>query len=191
MGRTLGVACLLLLLISVAACRRETVESKPAQSQVRPAASVKELAISDQNESVLKHLEDYPALEVLSMECLESLQSLPDSIGDLPKLRELRIDNGNGCVMNPSLPESFGNLHSLETLVLYGAQDPRFGDESGPQPQERHPFPKSMSQLKNLTYIDLGRNGFEEVPSFVGDLSNLRELGLGWNNLQRAANIPR
>jgi len=38
-----------------------------------------------------------------------------------------------------------------------------------------------MSQLKNLTYLDLGRNGLEEIPAFVQDLPKLRELGFGWN----------
>ena len=80
--------------------------------------------------------------------------------------------------MNPVLPESIGNLQSLEKLVLYGAQDPR---DPGAQPRERHKFPPSMSQLKNLTYLDLGRNGLNEIPSFVQDLPNLRELRFKWN----------
>jgi len=80
--------------------------------------------------------------------------------------------------MNPILPETIGNLRSLEKLVLYGAQDPR---EPGPRPSERHNFPHSMSQLKNLIYLDLGRNGLEEIPTFVQDLPKLRELGFQWN----------
>jgi len=78
----------------------------------------------------------------------------------------------------PGLPESIGNLRSLEKLVLYGAQDPR---GPGPQPIERHPFPRSMSQLKNLTYLDLGRNGLDEIPIFVKDLPRLREFRFAWN----------
>jgi Leucine-rich repeat (LRR) protein len=38
-----------------------------------------------------------------------------------------------------------------------------------------------MSQLKNLVYLDLGRNGLEEIPSFVKDLPKLRELRFEWN----------
>jgi len=167
--------CILLLPLSVLSTHLQAV----------PSASIKALAISEQNASVLEHLQDYPDLEVLSMSCLESLKSLPESMNTLRKLRELRIDNGNGCAMNPVLPEFIGNLRSLEKLVLFGAQDPRsVGDEQGPQPGERHKFPQSMSQLKNLTYLDLGRNGFEDVPAFVKDLPNLRELGLGWNELK-------
>jgi Leucine-rich repeat (LRR) protein len=38
-----------------------------------------------------------------------------------------------------------------------------------------------MSQLKNLMYLDLGRNGLEEIPPFVKDLPRLRELRFQWN----------
>jgi hypothetical protein len=72
--------------------------------------SVRVLEISRQNASFLKQIGNYPDLEVLSISCLESLQALPDSVGKLAKLRELRIDNGNGGAMNPVLPESIGNL---------------------------------------------------------------------------------
>jgi len=51
----------------------------------------------------------------------------------------------------------------------------------GPQPSKRHKFPESMSQLKNLVYLDLGRNGLEEIPSFVKDLPRLKELRFQWN----------
>ena len=142
------------------------------------ASSTKRLDISPQNARLLNRLANYPDLEVLSISCLEDLKALPDSIGTLSKLRELIIDNGNGCAMNPVLPESIGNLHSLQKLVLYGAQVP---SGPGPQPHQRHPFPQSMSQLKNLTYLDLGRNGLDEIPSFVKDLPNLREFRFAWN----------
>jgi Leucine-rich repeat (LRR) protein len=142
------------------------------------APSAKVLKISQHNASLLNHIGSYSDLEVLSISCLESLKALPDSIGQLTKLKELKIDNGNGCTMNPVLPESIGNLRSLEKLVLYGAQDPR---DPGRQPGERHKFPQSMTQLKNLTSLDLGRNGLDEIPAFVQDLPKLKELGFQWN----------
>jgi Leucine-rich repeat (LRR) protein len=146
------------------------------------AASGKTLEISEKNATLLDHIGDYSDLEVLSISCLESLQSLPDSIGKLTRLKELRIDSGNGCSMNPLLPETIGNLRSLERLILYGAQDPRtVGHHRGPQPVNRHKFPHSMSQLKNVVYLDLGRNGLEEIPSFVKDLPKLRELRFEFN----------
>ena len=149
---------------------------------IAQAEKVLEISEEKRNANLLDNLGNYPDLEVLSISCLETLQSLPESIGKLHKLNELKIDNGNGCAMNPVLPESIGDLQSLEKLVLYGAQDTRgVGKHKGPQPGERHEFPNSMSRLKNLKYLDLGRNGFERIPPFVGELSNLRELGFEWN----------
>lgn len=146
-----------------------------------PAESGTRLSISRENAQLLEDIGSHPDLEVLSISCLEKLQSLPDSIGELTRLKELVMDNGNGCAMNPVLPEAIGNLRSLEKLVLYGAQDP---GKAGRQHQQYHPFPHSMSQLKNVTYLDLGRNGFQDIPGFVNDLSKLRELGFAWNRLK-------
>jgi Leucine-rich repeat (LRR) protein len=152
-----------------------------------PATKV--LEVTQKNAHLLDQLEKYPDLEVLKIACIEKLRSLPDSIGNLTKLKELIIDNGNGCAMNPLLPGSIGKLRSLEKLVLYGAQDPRgVGKKRGQEPAERHKFPDSMSQLKNLTYLDLGRNGLEQIPEFVKDLPNLKELGFAWN--MKLKNIP-
>jgi Leucine-rich repeat (LRR) protein len=157
-------------------CAVLTAQSTPNPSQVTS------LTVGEQNAVLLKQLKEYPNLEVLSIRCVEALQALPDDIGQLRKLRELDMNNGNGCAMNPKLPESIGNLQNLQKLDLYGAQDPR----NGPQPKQRHEFPKSMSQLKSLTYLDLGRNGLEEIPDFVKELKNLKEFGFAWNINVRA-----
>lgn len=161
--------------------------SSPLLSAAQPSPAT--LEISSSNAYLLDQLERYPDLKVLKISCLEKLHSLPNSIGKLSKLNELIIDNGNGCSMNPSLPESIGELHSLRKLVLFGAQDPRgVGKATGPQPAVRHKFPTTMSQLKNLIYLDLGRNGLEEIPEFVKDLPHLQELGFAWN--MRLKKIP-
>ena len=57
-------------------------------------------------------------LEVFSFGCLEQLETLPDEIGNLRKLEELIIDNGNGCSMNVRLPDSIGKLENLRVLKL-------------------------------------------------------------------------
>ncbi|MGB7154789.1 MAG: leucine-rich repeat domain-containing protein [Candidatus Acidiferrales bacterium] len=156
----------------------------------RASSSVKVLKISEKNAGLLDKLESYPDLESLSIKCVAALKVRPDSIGKLTRLRELIIDNGNGCAMNPVLPESIGNLYSLEKLVLYGAQDPSsVGDEPNPQPHQRHKFPGAMSQLKNLVYLDLGRNGLTEIPSFVGDLPKLGELRFQFNALKELSPV--
>jgi len=147
--------------------------------------AVKSLEINDKNARRLDNIGSYPELETLHIRCLEDLRALPESIGQLSKLKELDINNGNGCSMNPVLPESIGNLTSLEKLVLFGAQDPRAVDESDPVPRERHKFPAGMSRLKNLVYLDLGRNGLDEIPVFVKDLPRLQHLGFAWNGAKK------
>jgi Leucine-rich repeat (LRR) protein len=163
---------------------------KIVTAQTPNPSRITTLTIREENASLLKKLKEYQNLEVLSITCVESLQALPDDIGQLKKLRELSMNNGNGCAMNPKLPESIGSLHALEKLDLYGAQDPRpVGKHYGPQPTQRQEFPESMSQLQALTYLDLGRNGLEEIPAFVKNLIHLKELGFGWN--MKVRNLPR
>jgi Leucine-rich repeat (LRR) protein len=145
------------------------------------AAPITELHIDGSNAAALDKLEEYPALTRLTISCLEELKELPASVGTLKQLRELIIDNGNGCQMNPLLPESLGDLTALQTLRLYGAQDPGRPGRAPPGP--RHPFPRAMSRLVKLESLDLGRNSLTEVPTFVKDLRQLQALSLQWNRL--------
>ena len=39
--------------------------------------------------------------------------------------------------------------------------------DATPQPTQRHDFPKSMSQLTALTYVDLSSSGLDQIPAFV------------------------
>jgi hypothetical protein len=158
----------------------------PAFLLVTPAStgtSGKTMEISEKNVATLAHIGDYSDLKVLLIGCFEDLQSLPEAIGMLTGLEELTVayGHGNGCSMNPVLPETIGNLRSLRRLVLFGAQDPRFHVHEA---AERHKFPRSMSQLKNITYLDLGGNGLKEIPEFVKDLPKLREIGFEFNELR-------
>ncbi len=197
--RYLRHVAFLLLVITGSGCGKNNSNPAPSQSvqqksgnqaispaQQIPAHPEKKLEITDQNSSILDQLGEYTDLEELSISCVEGLKALSDSIGKLTKLKVLNMNNGNGCAMNPVLPESIGNLHSLERLDLYGAQDIT---NAGPQPGERHEFPHGMSQLPRLVYLDLGRNGLEEIPSFVKDLPNLQEFRFEYS--MHLKEIPR
>lgn len=113
-------------------------------------------------------------LEVFSFGCLEKLTTLPESIGSLTKMRELIIDNGNGCAMSVAIPASIGKLQNLRVLRLYGAIE------------SAKPLPATIGNLTNLEVLDLGRNGLTSVPPSVGKLSNLKTLRLDYNALKAA-----
>ena len=149
---------------------------------------VKRLAIQSA-EPGMKHL---PArlgslvnLEVLEISCLEQLEDLPEEIGELRKLEELIIDNGNGCSMNVSLPRSIGQLGNLRVLRLYGALDPReIGLEKSARRAKSKSLPETLSNLRKLEELDLGRNGLRSIPPQIASLRRLKRLGLDYNNLR-------
>ena len=124
-------------------------------------------------------------LEALEISCLEKLDDLPEEIGKLTKLRELIIDNGNGCQMNVSLPRSIGQLQNLRVLRLYGALDPRdLGSDQPVPPSKIKTLPETVAQLRNLEELDLGRNGLRTVPPQIASLAKLKRLSLDYNDLR-------
>lgn len=149
---------------------------------------VKKLVLQSEDQE-MKHL---PArlgtlvnLESLEMACLEKLEDLPEEIGALGKLRELVIDNGNGCSMNVQLPRSVGRLENLRVLRLYGALDGRdIGAEEGAAAPVSKPLPETLANLSKLEELDLGRNGLAAVPTQVGELRGLKKLGLAYNDIR-------
>src|SRR5713101_7237239 len=111
----------------------------------------------------------------LDISCLENLEDLPSEIGHLKKLEKLIIDNGNGCLMNISLPESIGNLSNLKVLRLYGAIDSREIGSDKPTPRSKvKNLPGTIGKLQNLEVLDLGRNGIKGIPSQIASLQNLK-----------------
>jgi Leucine-rich repeat (LRR) protein len=137
---------------------------------------MKELSILQKPE-LLTTIKNHPNLQKLTIQCLENLKELPQDIGFLTELKELNMDGGNGCVMNAKLPESVGSLSKLEILNLFGAQDPE-GNES-----LRVSLPESLANLDKLHELDLGRNGYVEVPFVTSKIKNLSILKLNFNDL--------
>ncbi|HVF45841.1 MAG TPA: hypothetical protein VM936_22625 [Pyrinomonadaceae bacterium] len=154
----------------------------------RAPARVKRLVLQSEDQES-KHLPgrlgELVNLEVLEIACLERLEDLPEEIGELRKLRELVIDNGNGCSMNVRLPSSVGRLESLRILRLYGALDGRDLDaEGGAATPASKPLPETLGNLARLEELDLGRNGLTAVPPQVASLRGLKKLGLDYNDIR-------
>lgn len=120
----------------------------------------------------------------LDISCLENLEDLPSEIGNLEKLEKLIIDNGNGCQMNISLPESIGNLSNLKVLKLYGALDPTPADTNEPIPPSKvKSLPGTIGKLQNLEELDVGRNRMKTIPSQIASLQKLKRLALDFNEI--------
>ena len=121
----------------------------------------------------------------LDISCLENLEDLPSEIGNLKKLEKLVIDNGNGCQMNISVPESIGNLSNLKVLRLYGALDPTdLSDTNKPIPPSKvKSLPGTIGKLQNLEELDLGRNRIKSIPSQIASLQKLKRLALDHNDI--------
>ena len=120
----------------------------------------------------------------LDISCLENLEDLPSEIGNVKKLEKLIIDNGNGCQMNISVPESIGNLSNLKVLNLYGALDPTPSDTNKPiQASKVKSLPGTIGKLQNLEELDLGRNRIKSIPSQIASLQKLKRLALDHNDI--------
>lgn len=180
---TVGLLCLLFALVCVG--QDEGAFDSLAKA-LREPEKARRLAISGDVDPEMKHLPPglgrLVNLEGLELACLEKLVDLPEELGQLQKLQELVIDNGNGCSMNVSLPRSVGRLSSLRVLRLYGALDPR--DVGEKRPGKSKALPDTLADLQNLEELDLGRNGLGAVPPQVAGLRGLKKLSLDYNDLR-------
>lgn len=100
----------------------------------------------------------YQQLESLNLSST-AINSIASNISQLKKLKELDITGLNYGATIYSLPDSFGQLESLEVLRLgVGLQQ----------------IPGSFGQLKNLIYCDITGN----LPETIGNCTNLQHLSV-------------
>src|SRR5215207_4077213 len=156
------------------------------EKALRTPGKVRRLAIQGGADPEIKHLPPglgrLVNLEALEIACLEKLEDLPEEIGQLQKLEELVIDNGNGCSMNVALPRSVGRLANLRVLRLYGALDGRDLDDK--RPVKSKVLPDELAELQRLEELDLGRNGLGSLPPQVASLRGLKKLSLDYNDMR-------
>jgi Leucine-rich repeat (LRR) protein len=85
------------------------------------------------------------------------------------------------------LPESFGNLKSLESLTIQRDMKvdfyfpPTMKNLKSLKEVSINVFfhvPDFIKELKELTYLDISHNGVEELPDFIWDLGKLKNLNL-------------
>ena len=159
------------------------------EKALREPEKVRRLALQGGEDPEVKHLPPglgrLSNLEALEMACLEKLEDLPEELGQLQKLEELVIDNGNGCSMNVVLPRSVGQLANLRVLRLYGALDGRdIGAEDPARNAPSKPLPDTLANLAKLEELDLGRNGIRSLPPQVASLRGLKKLSLDYNEIR-------
>lgn len=110
------------------------------------------------------NLTSFQNLEILNLYCCRLKGTIPFEIGMLSKLTEVYLYNNS---LSVNQPFSLANLTSLTFL------DSSYNSTNGSIPFEE------LGNLKNLRYLDLGRNLFSgPIPSFVGFLTQLTGLYL-------------
>lgn len=111
------------------------------------------------------HLFEYPTLHVLDLAFNKISAHLPT---DIPVNFDLEFLSLRGNMMRGTIPSNFRYLRGLIHLDLHN------NTFTGRLPLE-------LKELSELTYLSLGYNNFipsPEMPAFVDELTNLRELSL-------------
>ncbi|MHA1672849.1 MAG: leucine-rich repeat domain-containing protein, partial [Promethearchaeota archaeon] len=105
----------------------------------------------------------------------KNLELLPDSLGELIRLRFLDLANSK----LEKLPENIGNLIELEELNLKGS----LSNEGRPLYNEIDKLPESFCGLKSLKKLEISGNGLLELPELFGHLSSLEEVIFDFNKI--------
>eukprot|EP00187_Rhodella_violacea_P017305 CAMPEP_0184722892 /NCGR_PEP_ID=MMETSP0314-20130426/23612_1 /TAXON_ID=38298 /ORGANISM="Rhodella maculata, Strain CCMP 736" /LENGTH=284 /DNA_ID=CAMNT_0027187581 /DNA_START=55 /DNA_END=907 /DNA_ORIENTATION=+ len=106
-------------------------------------------------------------LRILDVGFGETLKSIPDSVGDLASLEKLFVGNNK----LQSLPSSVTKLSKLQELHAYG--------------NNFKELPDSIGSLHSLRLLNVGRNQIQSLPESIGELRALESLFVYENTLSR------
>lgn len=130
-------------------------------------------------------------LEYLGLNDVNELQSIPETIGFLNSLQEMKITCSDNCA-SIEIPNSFGDLKNLQTLWLDNLRLRKlplniYKLKSLKCLTMTHNdfefLPEGMHLLNNLHYLDLSFNKFKEYPESLCYLPQLKSIKLGGNEI--------
>lgn len=139
------------------------------------AAVLKDLeSLTGKNFSHVEKIEEYTQMGFTAINKRVSgiglfncgLKNLPESIGNLNSLQTLNLKKNNLI----SLPQSIGNLKSLKELNLWPNNDLKT-------------IPQSITNLESLEILNLTATGITSLPESIDDLKSLKELYLSATKL--------
>jgi Leucine-rich repeat (LRR) protein len=113
----------------------------------------------------------------------DTITSLPDSLCALPSLKEIFID----CAKLAALPENIGSLKNLTGLYVESEALTTLPDSTGSlnaleqlriEGSSFSVLPQSVGNLSSLTRLYLYRTKIKTLPNSIGNLSNLKKIRL-------------
>jgi Leucine-rich repeat (LRR) protein len=117
-----------------------------------------------------------------------NIDTLPESIGKLSRLQELHLDHNRIVV----LPQSIGELHALKELRLANNALTSLPASIDGLTNLRRldlrdnrlaSLPDAIGRLPQLTHLDLRGNALISLPEGISTLPQLQKLDLRWNRL--------
>jgi len=167
-------------------------KQKPSKSSSDKTVKLKNQATLDFRAQKLRSLpEQLGQLDQVTTLILSrnKLASLPSNIGHMQNLQLLNLSHNFELT---SLPEGFGQLRSLQTLLLHDNKLSKLPENFGEleslqllylQSNKLTCLPESFSKLKALQILDLRRNVLTSLPEDFGSLTRLQTLSLQYNRL--------
>jgi Leucine-rich repeat (LRR) protein len=174
------------------------ISNNKLQSVSKEVYQLNVLVKLDLSSNQLEHLESGISSLVSLSELLLSgnaLASLPEDIGDCPSLEKLDVSQNK----LKTLPEKLGKCRNLRTLMLGNNEIVDFPavaitalgklQELELQNNKLVQCPP-LSKLHFLVRVNLSQNKLKAPPEFGGDLAELKEIHLGFNNMDVLATSP-